>query len=92
MGRLEKRGWSIRLGWSAFIAGKRESRRLMGDLILGNQAFLDPAFPCPWHIDLHMPNDKYDDGHEGEEFISDFTRGKGYSLQEGLLGAISYVV
>ncbi|MDB9742018.1 FAD-dependent oxidoreductase [Akkermansiaceae bacterium] len=73
-----------RLGWSAFIAGKRESRRLMGDVILDakdfteNTEFPDAAYPCSWHIDLHFPEKKYQDGFEGNEFISDFTRGKGY--------------
>ncbi|HEY1065746.1 MAG TPA: FAD-dependent oxidoreductase, partial [Pirellulales bacterium] len=45
-----------RLGWSAFIAGKRESRRLLGDVILKADDFRkgveypDPAFPNTWHI------------------------------------------
>jgi len=74
-----------RLGWSAFIAGKRESRRLMGDVILDakdfkNQtAFDDACVPCSWHIDLHFPQKKYQKGFEGTEFVSDYTRGKEYS-------------
>ena len=65
-----------RLGWSAFIAGKRESRRLLGDVILKGEdvlaaaQFPDPAFPCTWSIDLHDPDPKYAGGHKGEEFIS----------------------
>ena len=41
-----------RLGWSAFIAGKRESRRLMGDIVLDaedfkkQRKFEDSTFPC----------------------------------------------
>jgi hypothetical protein len=76
-----------RLGWAAFIAGKRESRRLMGDLVLDGQDFLkrrefpDAAFPCSWHIDLHFPKATYQKGFEGHEFISDFTRGKGYKYE-----------
>lgn len=71
-----------RLGWSAFIAGKRESRRLMGDVILSSQEFRDgkefpdPAFPCSWGIDIHSPHDDFDDGMEGLEFISYATTGK----------------
>ncbi len=71
-----------RLGWSAFIAGKRESRRLMGDIVLdaedfyAQKKFEDGCFPCSWHVDIHTPNDAFDDGHEGNEFISGFTRGK----------------
>lgn len=74
-----------RLGWAAFIAGKRESRRLLGDVVLDAKDFLekkefpDPAFPCSWHIDLHFPKKDYQAGFEGNEFISDFTRGKDYS-------------
>ncbi|MFZ4775586.1 MAG: FAD-dependent oxidoreductase [Terrimicrobiaceae bacterium] len=70
---------NYRLGWAAFIAGKRESRRLMGDVILTDQDFLkgvaypDPAFPCSWGVDLHVPAKKFKAGHEGEEFISEAT-------------------
>ena len=73
-----------RLGWAAFIAGKRESRRLLGDVVLSDKDFYkktkfnDIAFPCSWHVDIHMPNDHFDDGHKGDEFISDYTRGKKY--------------
>jgi hypothetical protein len=76
---------NFRLGWVAFIAGKRESRRLMGDVVLDGKHFkdqhdwADKAYPCSWHIDLHFPEKKYQEGFEGDEFISDFTRGKEYS-------------
>ena len=78
---------NYRLGWVAFIAGKRESRRLLGDVILDSQDFLgqrdfpDVAFPCSWHIDLHFPNKKYQKGFEGHEFISDYTRGDAYTYE-----------
>ncbi len=73
-----------RLGWSAFIAGKRESRRLMGDVVLDaedfkqQRKFEDAAFPCSWHVDLHMPKAEFKEGLEDMEFISDYTRGKEY--------------
>ncbi len=76
-----------RIGWSAFIAGKRESRRLIGDVILSGDdfhkatVFPDAAFPCTWHIDVHTPDPKFDKGLQGEEFISTFTHGKEYSYQ-----------
>jgi len=79
---VDKRFPNHRLGWSAFIAGKRESRRLMGDVVLAGEDFTsqkeypDGCFPCSWHIDLHFPHGKYKDGHKGSEFISDYTRGK----------------
>jgi len=73
-----------RLGWAAFIAGKRESRRLMGDVVLDakdfmeNRKFPDEAFPCSWHVDLHFPKKTFQSGFEGNEFIADYTRGKEY--------------
>ncbi len=73
-----------RIGWAAFIAGKRESRRLLGDLVLAvddfrtNRVFADGAFPCSWHIDLHTADRNFQKGLEGEEFISRATEGKDY--------------
>lgn len=77
-----------RLGWAAFIAGKRESRRLLGDVILDGEDFTshrefpDAAFPCSWHIDLHFPEKRYAAGLEGKEFISGYTRGEGYDYKQ----------
>lgn len=76
-----------RLGWAAFIAGKRESRRLLGDVILTGEDFRqgrefpDGCFPCSWHIDIHTPHPEFSAGHAGEEFISRATTGKDYSYQ-----------
>jgi hypothetical protein len=76
-----------RLVWAAYIAGKRESRRLLGDVVLTaddfrtNHVFPDGCFPCTWHIDLHAPDQAFQPGHEGEEFISRATEGKAYSYQ-----------
>jgi len=73
-----------RLGWVAFIAGKRESRRLMGDVVLDaedfkkQRKFEDGSFPCSWHVDLHTPKKEFKEGFEDMEFISDYTRGKEY--------------
>ncbi len=78
---------NYRLGWSAYIAGKRESRRLLGDVILTGDDFRlgnvypDGCFPCTWHIDLHLPAPAYSKGHEGNEFISYCTSGKNYSYK-----------
>jgi len=76
-----------RLEWAAFIAGKRESRRLLGDVILSaddfrdQKEFPDPAFPCSWHIDIHSPDSAFDEGLKGDEFISRATEGKGYQYK-----------
>ena len=46
------------------MAGKRESRRLLGDLILTEQdvrqqrQFPDACLVSPWHIDLHIADPK----------------------------------
>ncbi|MDG2105774.1 MAG: FAD-dependent oxidoreductase [Pirellulaceae bacterium] len=84
---VEKRYPAHRLNWVAYIAGKRESRRLLGDVILtaedlrdGNQ-FVDGCFPCTWGIDTHFPAEKYKQGHAGDEFIADFTHGEGYTYK-----------
>lgn len=54
------------LTWVAFIGGPRESRRLMGDLILtqddvvSKKEFADGCVPSTWSIDLHYPKDQYE--------------------------------
>lgn len=84
---VEKRYPAHRLNWVAYIAGKRESRRLLGDVILtaedlrDGKKFSDGCFPCTWGIDTHFPAEKYKKGHEGDEFIADFTHGEGYTYQ-----------
>jgi hypothetical protein len=78
---------NYRIGWAAFIAGKRESRRLLGDVILGVEDFIksrvfdDGCFPCSWHIDLHDPDARYKAGNEGNEFISTYTHGAQYDYK-----------
>lgn len=50
-----------RLEWVSFIGGKRESRRLMGDVVLQEQDILDgklyddASFTTTWPVDLHFP-------------------------------------
>lgn len=65
-----------RLQWAAYIAGKRESRRLLGDVILtqedvvSGRKFPDACFPATWRIDLHYPDPKYAGASPGNEFIA----------------------
>ena len=69
-----------RLKWAAFIAGKRESRRLLGDVVLsGNDfrngtPFEDAAFPCTWALDLHLADPQYE--QDDDPFISRANYGK----------------
>jgi hypothetical protein len=71
-----------KLAWAAYIAGKRESRRLLGDIILSDKDILsarpfdDACFPCTWSVDLHTPDKTYAGGLEGNEFISVASFGK----------------
>ncbi|MGI9429098.1 MAG: FAD-dependent oxidoreductase [Bythopirellula sp.] len=84
---VEKRYPAHRLNWVAYIAGKRESRRLLGDVILtgddlrNGKEFKDGCFPCTWGIDTHFPDKRYQQGHEGDEFIARHTHGKGYTYK-----------
>ena len=84
---VEGRYPAHRLNWVAYIAGKRESRRLMGDVVLTGEdlrdgvVFEDGCVPCTWGIDTHHPDQRYSKGHEGDEFIADFTRGEGYEYE-----------
>lgn len=53
-----------RLKWVAYVAGKRESRRLKGDYVLieqdlmENRVYPDGTAPTSWTIDLHYPDPK----------------------------------
>jgi hypothetical protein len=65
-----------RLEWVAYVAGKRESRRLMGDLVLkeqdlvGQVIYPDATACTTWTIDLHYPDPKNTTNFPGAEFKS----------------------
>jgi len=65
-----------RLNWSAHILGKRESRRLMGDVVLcyedltSDREFPDGCVPTGWSNDLHLPDPNYEQGFAGDAFIA----------------------
>ncbi|MDZ7604337.1 MAG: FAD-dependent oxidoreductase [Cyclobacteriaceae bacterium] len=65
-----------KLTWVAYIGGKRESRRLVGDYILTEndltkQNFLpDGTAPTSWTIDLHYPDPENLEKFDGEAFRS----------------------
>lgn len=65
-----------RLAWVAYIGGKRESRRLLGDVILqaqdvtGQRPFADACVTTTWTIDLHYPHPENTKHFPGEEFRS----------------------
>ena len=65
-----------KLGWVAYISGKRESRRLLGDIILKEQDIVDFVdYPdgtasTSWSIDLHYPDPENTVHFPGGEFKS----------------------
>ena len=71
--------------WVAYVAGKRESRRLMGDHILKQQDIFDfvpyPDGTCctTWAIDLHYPMPRNTKHYDGEPFRSICTHNKHYA-------------
>ncbi len=71
-----------RLNWSAYILGKRESRRLLGDVVLTlddleqDRVFQDGCAPTGWSNDLHVPDPRYEAGFEGDAFISTANHGQ----------------
>ena len=62
------------LGWVAYVAGKRESRRLLGDYVLKqddidkNVFHEDASFTATWDIDLHFPDSLNSVRFPGREF------------------------
>lgn len=64
------------LSWVAYVGGPRESRRLMGDVILNQddvvakRDFPDGCVPSTWSIDLHYPKDQYAKKYPENPFIS----------------------
>ncbi|MDR3194172.1 MAG: FAD-dependent oxidoreductase [Tannerella sp.] len=65
-----------KLGWVAYVSGKRESRRLLGDYILKEDdlqkhvAHEDGTAATTWSIDLHYPDPKNTENFPGAEFKS----------------------
>ncbi len=64
------------LTWVAYVGGPRESRRLMGDLVLTQEdivekkEFPDGCVPSTWSIDLHYPKEQYAIKYPDNPFIS----------------------
>ncbi|MCC6511133.1 MAG: FAD-dependent oxidoreductase [Pirellulaceae bacterium] len=64
------------LTWMAYIGGPRESRRLMGDVVLSQddivskKDFPDGCVPSTWSIDLHYPKKEFAGKFSENPFIS----------------------
>ncbi|MDO5565848.1 MAG: FAD-dependent oxidoreductase, partial [Planctomycetia bacterium] len=67
---------NLKLGWVSFYAGKRESRRLMGDVVLKQQNLVgrtqwdDACVTTTWPIDLHYPEEENAKNFPNETFRS----------------------
>lgn len=67
---------NLQLDWVAYIGGKRESRRLLGDYILhanditDYKIYPDATASTSWSIDLHDPDPENTKHFPGKEFIS----------------------
>jgi hypothetical protein len=71
------------LTWVAYVGGPRESRRLVGDVVLTQddivtkRDFPDGCVPSTWSIDLHYPKQEYAKKFPDNPFISIAVHGKG---------------
>ena len=67
------------LNWSAYVSGKRESRRLLGDHILtfddimNGVVYPDGCFGITRSVDLHYPRVNFLTGFDGDEFVATAT-------------------
>ncbi len=67
---------NARLEWIAYIGGTRESRQLLGDVLLTREdiaekrPFPDGTVPTTWDIDLHYPKEQYAKKFPENPFIS----------------------
>lgn len=73
----KKEDWECtHLAWVSHVSGKRESRRIVGDLILREQdltrpiPYEDGTCTTTWRIDQHYPMEKNSADYPGEEWMS----------------------
>lgn len=73
----KKEDWECtHLTWVSHVSGKRESRRIVGDLILREQdltrpiPYEDGTCTTTWRIDQHYPMEKNSADYPGEEWMS----------------------
>lgn len=77
------------LTWLAYIGGPRESRRIVGDLILNGEDMVkgvihpDGCVPTTWDQDLHYPKEQYMKKFPENPFISRAEFGKHTDRKNG---------
>ena len=80
---------NAKLTWVAYVGGPRESRRLLGDVILtekdivSKRDFTDGCVPSTWSIDLHYPKKQYAQKFPDNPFIAYAVHGKGVDRSYG---------
>jgi hypothetical protein len=80
---------NAKLEWVAYIGGTRESRQLIGDVILTREdidqkrLFPDGTVPTTWDIDLHYPKEQYAQKFPDNPFISKAKMDKAVDRQHG---------
>ncbi len=80
---------NAKLEWIAYVGGTRESRQLLGDVILTREdittkkVFPDGTVPTTWDIDLHYPKEQYAKKFPNDPFISKAVFGQGVDRQHG---------
>ena len=80
---------NAKLEWIAHIGGTRESRRLLGDVILTGQQirdrvpFDDGVVSTTWSIDLHYPEEKYLAKYPDDPYIARADHGAGVDRRRG---------
>ncbi|MBI5396866.1 MAG: FAD-dependent oxidoreductase [Verrucomicrobia bacterium] len=73
---------NAKLEWIAYVGGTRESRQLLGDVVLTKEdisekkPFPDACVPTTWDIDLHYPKEQYAKKFPNDPFISKAEFGK----------------
>jgi hypothetical protein len=78
-----------KLEWIAAIGGTRESRQILGDVVLtkddivGKREFPDGCVPTTWDIDIHYPKPEFAKKYTNDQFISYAQFGKGVDKKEG---------
>ena len=78
-----------KLDWIAYVGGTRESRQLLGDVILTREdistkkQFPDGTVPTTWDIDLHYPKEQYAKKFPNDPFISKAVFDKAVDRQHG---------
>ncbi len=80
---------NARLEWVAYVGGTRESRQLLGDVLLtreditSKREFPDGTVPTTWDIDLHYPKEQYAKKYPQDPFISKAVFDKAVDRQHG---------